>query len=232
MVRRRNADDARRHPPLEGVGRLRPGTPPRSLHGAEGRHDAGDGRFRLRPPSGTEGCHRPYVCRHAAHLPPLHRRTARRGIRAAERLAQHHGVAHPGPHQIRQPAAHGAEPHGTRRNRRHAVGCGDLLGNSGLGIPRKKRSPTHETPPQIHTRRTGGDPRPADGIPLRPLPDGRHGAARGDDRYRSLPRHRPRRLRRMPRQFPAPQPPRTLGALHRRVARRVGGRRQAPSPQG
>lgn len=40
MVRRRNADDARRHPPLEGVGRLRPGTPPRSLHGAEGRHDA------------------------------------------------------------------------------------------------------------------------------------------------------------------------------------------------
>ena len=125
-------------PSLEGVGRLRPGTPPRSLHGAEGRHDAGDGRFRLRPPSGTEGCHRPYVCRHAAHLPPLHRCTARRGIRAAERLPQHHGVAHPGPHEIRKPAAHGAEPHGSRRHRRHAVGRGDLLGNSGHGIPRKK----------------------------------------------------------------------------------------------
>ena len=32
----------------------------------------------------------------------------------------------------------------------------------------------------------------------------------------------------MPRQFPAPQPPRTLGALHRRVARRVGGGGRRP----
>ena len=106
----------------------------RSVYGPEnGRRGASDG-LRLRAAARPAGGDRTDVRGHAPHLPALHRNPPRGCLRPAERLPQRHGDLHSRTDEIREPAAHGAEPDGSRRDRGDALGGGDLRRAAGHGI--------------------------------------------------------------------------------------------------
>lgn len=90
--------------------------------------------LRLRAAAGLRAAIEQTVRGHAPHLPALHRNPPRGCLRPAERLPQRHGDLHSRTDEIRKPAAHGAEPDGSRRDRGNALGGGDLRRAAGHGI--------------------------------------------------------------------------------------------------
>ena len=134
MERGGDADGPDRHRHLVGMERIGAGPPSRSVYGPEnGRRGASDG-LRLRAAARPAGGDRTDVRGHAPHLPALHRNPPRGCLRPAERLPQRHGDLHSRTDEIREPAAHGAEPDGSRRDRGDALGGGDLRRAAGHGI--------------------------------------------------------------------------------------------------